>query len=65
MTTDAAGAVVMIRALQAGRAAAEAGQPITVCPHDPDAERAHDRALARMWIRGYSKASTAEVDYSG
>ncbi|MFF0744207.1 Rmf/CrpP fold protein [Streptomyces sp. NPDC004111] len=40
-----------VRAQQAGREAARAGQPPTVCPH-----RAAEPLLRAAWVRGYAAA---------
>ncbi|MFI9203327.1 Rmf/CrpP fold protein [Streptomyces sp. NPDC053048] len=45
--------VDLTRALLAGRAAARAEQPMTVCPHPP-------RTLLRTaWLRGYGQEAPA------
>ena len=62
---DAAAALPMLRALAAGKAAGLAGQPVTDCPDDPDAEAPQERARARMWLRGYAQTRPDTVDYSG
>lgn len=41
-------------AMAAGRTAALAGQPATVCPHRQDT--AEGRALASAWVRAYLDA---------
>lgn len=58
------GAVDAVRALRDGEAAGKAGEPVTTCPHDPDAEAPQEQALARMWLRGYDRARPMPVDYS-
>lgn len=62
---SAAGALPMLRALAAGKAAGAAGQPITTCPDDPDSSDPQARARARMWLRGYADQHAGPVDYSG
>lgn len=63
--TATTGAVDAVRAHRAGRAAAQAGQPATACPYDPQADTAEVRVLAKMWLRGYDRANPMPVDYSG
>lgn len=58
-------ATTMVRAHRQGRAAAQAGQPLTACPHNVDADTPQERALARMWLRGYDRVNPFPVDYSG
>lgn len=53
------------RALTAGRTAARANEPVTACPYDPNGESPQERALARLWIRGYDRERPAPIDYSG
>lgn len=62
---QAADALPMLRALNAGKAAAEAGQPVTACPYDQDAEKSVERVQARMWLRGYAQTRPDTIDYSG
>ncbi|CNE45186.1 Uncharacterised protein [Mycobacterium tuberculosis] len=54
-----------VRAVVAGRVAARAGKAVTACPYDPDGETPQERALARLWIRGYDRERPAPIDYSG
>jgi hypothetical protein len=54
-----------VRAVMAGRVAARDNEPVTACPHDPNAATPQERALARLWLRGYDREKPAPVDYSG
>ena len=54
-----------VRAVTAGRAAARNAEPVTACPHNPSAETPQERALARLWLRGYDRERPLDIDYSG
>lgn len=54
-----------VRALIAGRKAAQDGEPATACPHRLDSDDPVERAHARLWLRGYDRARPLQVDYSG
>jgi len=62
---NAAAALPMLRALNAGKVAGADGQPITACPYRLAAETAVERTQARMWLRGYAQARPDTIDYSG
>ncbi|HEY9473971.1 MAG TPA: Rmf/CrpP fold protein [Mycobacteriales bacterium] len=55
----------MAQAVQAGQQAAQAGLPLTACPHNPRAEKPRERVLATMWLRGHARVTPLPVDYSG
>lgn len=53
-------------AMAAGRTAALAGEPVTVCPHQQDS--AAGRALASAWVRAYlgtRQDARAAVSFDG
>lgn len=55
-----------LEAMDAGRSAAQAGQPVTACPHGQDT--AAGRALASAWVRAYLDAgqgARTAVSYDG
>ncbi|TDD24995.1 hypothetical protein E1287_37680 [Actinomadura sp. KC06] len=53
-----------VRAVTAGRVAARNNEPATACPHDPNAKTPQERALARLWLRGYDRENPLNIDYS-
>lgn len=52
--------VAALRAIRAGRDAARSGDPVTACPYS-QAGSPTERALARYWIRGYSRENPPTV----